>query len=758
MKSFIHLALAFLLAVISWHCEDSPPGLAAAKVAIADPLPTREVLMQQLRQSEEIVVVYQPGPLQQVAELIRDRAKRKRVKLFSLDSINITVLGKTPTMVLGSLDAPLVQQLCQRLPLQAKDGAICLGEYQFRSKSTLALLSVYPNPYGTQQPLSLAMGFNDKQMAAVLTTRLSEGWFFYSWSSWGYEVLEQGQRVLAGDFDSESWAFDKKIHYDFTRPPDTLAEPGIFHFVSHGPGLNQVLLRPALEQGEEAGRQILAFTGLPAPAAPIVCHLYGSAEQKGLMRANSQQADADFEEGTAHIVINAVYAHNHIGKENAVLLRQLLGPPKISALEEGLAIHFTDQWQERGYAYWAARLYQSGNLAPLEELLDNESFQRESSLVMGCLSASFVDCLIDHWGKEAFLERYANWQPGAEEIRELEAHWHQHLSQPQSQSQSTLPLPYLKGFNFAHEGYAVYNGYGSQLSRQSLEAQAALGASALAIVPYSYMEDANRPSFIPVVTRAGMETDEGLVQDAYTARQLGMAVVLKPQIWLGRNWPGDVEMKTEKDWALFFDYYYRWMRHYALLAEINHMDMLCVGVEFAKATLQRPEDWRRLIHKLRGLYSGPLTYSANWGQEFENLTFWEELDYIGLNCYYPLSQEENPSDEALRAAFGRVLKLAQQVSEQHHKPLLFTEIGFTSTPTPWKEPHKDRNGAPYQGEAQERCYRIVMESLRGQPWCRGILWWKYPSYLSQGGPGQTGFTPNGKPAEKEVKKGFGKLP
>ena len=123
------------------------------------------------------------------------------------------------------------------------------------------------------------------------------------------------------------------------------------------------------------------------------------------------------------------------GKENAVLLRQLLGPPKISALEEGLAIHFTGQWQERGYAYWAARLYQSGNLAPLKELLDNESFQRESSLVMGCLSASFVDCLIDHWGKEAFLEHYASWQPGAKEIRELEARWHQHLSQTQTQPQ-----------------------------------------------------------------------------------------------------------------------------------------------------------------------------------------------------------------------------------------------------------------------------------------------------------------------------------
>ena len=57
-------------------------------------------------------------------------------------------------------------------------------------------------------------------------------------------------------------------------------------------------------------------------------------------------------------------------------------------------------------------------------------------------------------------------------------------------------------------------------------------------------------------------------------------------------------MKNEEDWNQFFDYYYRWIRHYALMAEIHQMDILCIGVEFAKATIQRGEDWKKIIRKI----------------------------------------------------------------------------------------------------------------------------------------------------------------
>ena len=580
--------------------------------------------------------------------------------------------------------------------------------------------------------------------------------------------FQDGHRLLMGEFDEKTWEPDEQTEFNFTEAKDTTINRQYFDFILHQvPPAAESTLR-LMEACEAHAARAVAFCRQPPPARAIPCHLYPSLEQKGLRLNNTQPSQVDFSQGAAYLVANEIFQGQHAGSENALLLRSLLGQPKLQALEWGLSLYFTTNWQKKGYAYWANRLYQSGNAVPVSEMLDNDKLTQESPLVMSCLAASFVDFLINYWGQETFLERYASWQPEAKEIRQLEARWHRYLSQPQTQPPRTLslqgkqpqPLPYLKGFNFAHEGYAIYNGYGSALAAGSLRQLQGLGANAVAIVPYSYMRDAQAPTPLPFMSRAGSETDEGVIHDAFVARQLGIKTVLKPQIWLGGgSWPGDVEMQNEAGWQQFFDHYYRWMRHYALLAEMNDMDLLCIGVEFAKATLQREADWRNLIHKLRGIYSGPLTYSANWGQEFENLRFWDELDYIGLNCYYPLSQSETPSDEELSAAFHRVLHLAERVSRQYDKPLIFTEIGFTSTPTPWVTPHKDRDGAPYNEEAQGRCYRIVMENLRSETdWCKGILWWKYPTDQSHGGSGNTGFTPNGKPAEGVVKEWFGKLP
>ncbi|HKK78799.1 MAG TPA: hypothetical protein VJ933_04185, partial [Phaeodactylibacter sp.] len=206
-------------------------------------------------------------------------------------------------------------------------------------------------------------------------------------------------------------------------------------------------------------------------------------------------------------------------------------------------------------------------------------------------------------------------------------------------------------------------------------------------------------------------------------------------------------------------HYYRWIRHYALLAEIYEIDMLCVGVEFAKATQQQPQRWIELIQKLRGVYQGPMTYAANWGAEFEALSFWPHLDYIGLDCYYPLSTSSQPSDAVLKQAFAEKLEVAKRIALRANRPFLFTEIGFTSTPMPWQSPHKDGRGKPYSGQTQKRCYDICMQVLsESGEWQQGILWWKFPSDLSEGGNKHTGFTPNNKPAEKSLPLWFGKLP
>jgi hypothetical protein len=57
-------------------------------------------------------------------------------------------------------------------------------------------------------------------------------------------------------------------------------------------------------------------------------------------------------------------------------------------------------------------------------------------------------------------------------------------------------------------------------------------------------------------------------------------------------------------------------------------------------------------------------------------------------------------------------------------------------------------------DAQARCYEAFLGELPGRRRIAGVYWWKWPSYLDDGGHGHAGFTPNGKPAEAVVKRWY----
>jgi Glycoside Hydrolase Family 113 len=532
-----------------------------------------------------------------------------------------------------------------------------------------------------------------------------------------------------------------------------------FEFFAHGAISPQDVQRLA-GASENSVAAIFQFTDYKDQLPMFRHHLYVSAEEKGLMLNNSTHAHVDIEAGEIHTVLNEIYNDNFTGKENELVLHHILGPPKTEALLHGLAIFFTENWQRKGYRHWAARLAAGNFLPGLPDLLNMENWAQNSEMIAECLSATFVEFLTGQWGRNFFLERYATWQPNEMESLQLEVDWHGFLAQLAEAEELAVrtappPLPYLKGFNFTHEGYRIYNGYGSRLARHSVDEMKALGSNAMALIPYSFLRNPNVPATIPVVKYPGSETDEAVIASAFYAKKQGLAVMLKPQIWLGHGqWPGDIKMSSDAGWKTFFGDYSYWMAHYALLAELYDLDLLCIGTEMAQTTRIRPSDWRYLIHRLRKLYSGSLTYAANWGEEFENITIWDDLDYIGLNCYYPLSSKDNPTQQELESGFAVVLSKIDRVWSRYHKPVIFTEIGFASVDRPWKEPHVDWGGHAYNEQDQKTCYEIIFKGIRHQPWCKGILWWKFPSYLRQSERSRTGFSPWHKAAEEVVKNRF----
>jgi hypothetical protein len=364
------------------------------------------------------------------------------------------------------------------------------------------------------------------------------------------------------------------------------------------------------------------------------------------------------------------------------------------------------------------------------------------------MSASFARYVLDERGSRSLELSLADLAP-------LESDWLESLA-TQDGPGPPPPSSFLRGVTLAHEGFEIHDGYLSARSDRSLDKLQSLGVDSVAIVPYAFVNNPSRIEWLTVPERPGSETDEAVTHAIRAAKSKGMTVLLKPQIWLRGSWPGEIEPSSPEAEERFFREYGRWIRHYALMAERNGVELLSIGTELSKMT--RPSQtarWEALIRDVRALYKGRLVYAANWGEEVERVSFWPLLDFIGVDFYYPLSSDDAPTDEALRAGFERALEPLRALSLRLKKPVLLTEIGYASTASPWKNPHASDRSRSVSLEDQRRAYEAAFHALVDETsWVRGMFWWKWPTDLALGGPNDSGFTPNGKPAEGAIRRGY----
>lgn len=296
-------------------------------------------------------------------------------------------------------------------------------------------------------------------------------------------------------------------------------------------------------------------------------------------------------------------------------------------------------------------------------------------------------------------------------------------------------LPYPK--RFFQKGVTLTaefpNVYASEGARRMLVALPRYGVDAVALVPYAFSPRA-RPQ-VRMPGAQSWESDDGLEQLSRLAHARGIKVLLKPSLWLEGGFPGDLEFSSAKDRARWFAEYRTFLEHYARLATTIHADVFCVGTELAKLTPYEDE-WRKLIACVRELYPGPLVYAANFGTEFESIKFWDALDYIGLQEYYPLP--DNLSTDA-------VVQKVETVQRKFQHPVIFTEAGFSSYELPNREPWNDSAHGKLARDAQARCYEAILRAFYNKPYFQGVYWWAVRTN-GQGGPQDGSHTPWGKPA------------
>jgi len=284
--------------------------------------------------------------------------------------------------------------------------------------------------------------------------------------------------------------------------------------------------------------------------------------------------------------------------------------------------------------------------------------------------------------------------------------------------------------------------------------------------PFGWQREFNSPAIRMATDGRVMwgERDAGLETTTRLAKQLGIKTLLKPHIWMRPSstgkWRSDIEMATEADWQSWFSDYRIFILHYAKLAAKNEIEALCIGTELHQTAVKKGKEWRKIISEIRQVYDGKLTYAANWYKEFEKIKFWSELDFIGIQAYFPLTEKENPSIEELKKAWQPHVESIKKISKKYNKPVVFTEIGYRSDADaaikPWEWPaRRSREMASGQDlQTQVNCYEAFFQTFWEKEWVAGAYFWKWFPKGRNSGNHDKRFSPQGKPAEQVMAKWY----
>ncbi|GAA4363128.1 hypothetical protein GCM10023185_31620 [Hymenobacter saemangeumensis] len=311
---------------------------------------------------------------------------------------------------------------------------------------------------------------------------------------------------------------------------------------------------------------------------------------------------------------------------------------------------------------------------------------------------------------------------------------------------------------------------GDSITAADLEPLRLANVTWLAQTPFGWQNGPNEP-VVHMRTTAGKgryrdwgESDAGLAYTARLARQQGIRTLLKPHIWVrGRGaWPGDINMQSTADWDAWFASYTTFILHYARLAEAQQMEALCLGTELQHATTAaHARQWRGLIRQVRRVYRGQLTYAANWSGEYQQVPFWRELDFVGIQAYFPLTSWPSPPLDTLLRAWQPHVRALAAWQRRVGKPIVFTEVGYKATPDaaarPWEWPERQAGPLPADEATQARCYEAFFRACWPQPWLKGVFIWKWYPGLQASGPARqhADFTPQHKPAERVMRHWYG---
>lgn len=448
------------------------------------------------------------------------------------------------------------------------------------------------------------------------------------------------------------------------------------------------------------------------------------------------------EVGELHVVLHPEdsFAYRH-ALAAALLERARLAPRLPPWLARGAALWLSGDWYGRPWREWLPVLAAAGALPSAEELLAAVAQDDGSPPLWTPVAAAVVEALPGSTVTEKLAAL-----PSRERVAAALAALGS-LSPPRRAAAPPPPDGFLAGVSLAMSN-RLEGGYHAPAFDRALDGLADLGADAVSLMPFAFQRQPSSPELGFVHDSPSGETDVGLVHAARRCRVRGVSVLWKPHVWASGGWAGEIAMASEADWQRWWSSYHRYVLHHAFLARWAGADLFSVGVELSR-TLDREAEWRRLIAGVRLLFPGPLTYAGNWHGDLDRAPFWNDLDLVGVDAYFPLSSSPEASRrELVTGARGVAARLAA-AARRHGKPVLLTEVGFAARRGAWIEPHTE--GGELSLADQARAYEALFAGLGRPPWLAGAYVWKVFSGPRPGADATSDFGLAGRPAAAVVR-------
>jgi len=269
----------------------------------------------------------------------------------------------------------------------------------------------------------------------------------------------------------------------------------------------------------------------------------------------------------------------------------------------------------------------------------------------------------------------------------------------------------------------------------TLDELAGLGANWVAIHPYARIDADGTVRWRrrtpaddrPAGTRP--EAPEWLRRPIREAHRRGLKILIKPHLayWRTWEWRGDIAFDSAAAWDRFFTSYEAWIVELATFSQ--DADAFVVATEL-EATVHHEATWRRIIARVRQRHPGPLTWAANW-DGYRKIAFWDALDWVGIQAYFPLVEEAGrasgePSDAEVVAGWRRIMEEVREFAARTDRPVVFTELGYNASPVAAHQPWDySVRAEPESEDLQARCMRAALRAVGAEPSVLGAFLWKW---------------------------------